>query len=1030
MKREGNPVTFPFFTFIPVLTNDLKFKIFSGHWMWLMLFVTSARAQVGFIDAGQGLSNRDVSCIYQTRDGFMWFGTPNGLNRYDGYNFTTYYHNRESDHSISNSKINCIYEDRQNRLWIGTGDGLNLLDQQTGKFIRVHSEGNSCMETGRTGFTGIEELADGSILAATDRGKIYRINDKLNCTVFIDLPPSGNVINSLKIDNDSNLWLITNHSRIRKFDISGVQDSTFKADWIEEIKTLVVPGSGRKELLFVNNHLRRLDVKNGDIIPDPFIDSLNAVISTSTAVLPLSNGELWLGCDGGKLFRVDLNTHTIHNFSHYLHPYLSSAVTAIHQDMTGMIWVGTSFGIVRFSPAKKLFHTILSVDPQKNFSEKNSIRGIIEDEKGDIYIGGYSGLFRYTPASGKLKYFDMVDFRGRSHEKYHTYCLLNDTSGYIWIGSEGLSFYRLNKKTGKFEFPAHRKKTNKSNIKHTYRLAWDNEGAILLGSSEGVWKYDIDRDSLYPFSSSANLPFPGEKSDIIDLLPAGPDEIWVATYGSGLYRLHRRKGITAYYSTTTDPPLSHNTITDLLPDTGGWLWIGTRGGGLNRLHPETGSIKYYSKVNGLADDLIAGMEDSEDILWISTFGGLSAFNKRTGKFKNYYEKDGLTDNEFNVAAHCKTRAGRMYFGGLNGINAFDPGQLNAKKGGKAPLLYLTRIVRQTKQHEGETSAGFNSGQVLQLASNENLISFYFAMADYFNPLKNRFLYKLEGMDDHWIHLENQHGLHLKGLSPGHYQLHIRGINSEGLEAANRLLIPIEVSAALYQRPWFQWSLLLTMLFIVYALFQYRHRQQTKLQELRTKISSDLHDEVGSILTRISIKADLLGQRWAGRVENNNHLTEIAEASRLATSTMNDVLWSVDARNDKMGNLLDHMREHVSEILSPKNISFDFKVKNINTGKEIDMGIRQNLFLIFKEAIHNIAKHSGADKVDIIMENKNKTFILTIHDNGRAKESQDRDPFPKGQGLKNMQMRAGYLNAALTIEHYNGYKITLTRKSFC
>ncbi|MEJ0033315.1 MAG: ATP-binding protein [Bacteroidota bacterium] len=294
-----------------------------------------------------------------------------------------------------------------------------------------------------------------------------------------------------------------------------------------------------------------------------------------------------------------------------------------------------------------------------------------------------------------------------------------------------------------------------------------------------------------------------------------------------------------------------------------------------------------------------------------------------------------------------------------------------------------------------------------------------ALTDYYKPQGNNFFYRLDN-DSTWVRIGNQNSLHLSQLPAGDHSIQILGKNLNDQQSLNTLTLNINVQQVFYKQAWFIALVLLTLIVVSWSFFKLKLNQLMEVQRLRTKIASDLHDEVGSMLTRISILTEVL------KIKNKNHseVEHIALASRQATSTMSDVLWSVDARNDKVENLVDRMRDHADSLLHPKNIDINFKIEGDGT-KELNMQTRQNLLLIFKEAINNIARHSNATRVEIGLKAGKNELSVMIKDNGSI--APPKNGKGSGQGLKNMQMRAKEINASLTFQNGDGFSVILQKK---
>jgi two-component sensor histidine kinase len=478
--------------------------------------------------------------------------------------------------------------------------------------------------------------------------------------------------------------------------------------------------------------------------------------------------------------------------------------------------------------------------------------------------------------------------------------------------------------------------------------------------------------------------------------------------------------VTGFFSSSTSPRLSNDEVLNLYEDGQGDLWICTQGGGVNRLVPRTGAMRYYTKLNGLPGNIAYGIIGQGDDLWISTDKGLARLSRKNDRITAFTVRNGITDNEFNTASFFRGSNGRLFFGSINGITSFDPAQIRRRE--DSSDIVLTGYSRYDGESRSvtETVYGLKNMEPVRLGYLDHSATFSFTLDNFEDPAQNRFAYLLEGLTPDWNVLGHQRVLRLGSLPAGSYLLRIKGYTPRGSATMNELRIPIVVGEAFYKTWWFTACVFLTVAILIYAVFRNRIIQLEKLQLMRTRIASDLHDEVGSLLTRISIHTELIKHT---RDNTSARLEEIAETSRLATATMSDVLWSVDSRNDRSGNLVDRMREHADQMLQPANKAVIFE-HNLDTSRAVGLIVRQQLFLIFKEAINNIVKHSTADTVYIGLHNEHRKFLMRISDNGSPRAA----PGRTGQGMKNMKMRAEKLGAVLTVEREGGYRITLVMEA--
>jgi two-component sensor histidine kinase len=318
----------------------------------------------------------------------------------------------------------------------------------------------------------------------------------------------------------------------------------------------------------------------------------------------------------------------------------------------------------------------------------------------------------------------------------------------------------------------------------------------------------------------------------------------------------------------------------------------------------------------------------------------------------------------------------------------------------------------------------NAMESITLSHRQNFFSFEFSSMDFSDPENNRFMYMLEGIDEEWIYSGDRNFAAYTKIDPGEYHFRVRGTNSDGRWSEAEASIWLTITPPFWQRWWFRGTMILLGLLGIYAIHLYRIRRVREIERLRTRIASDLHDDIGSALTRISVHSQqIMSQEELGRIRQSTR--KISELSREVVSTMSDIVWSIDARNDTLADMLSRMQDLTHSLLADHDIQVSFSHKGMDLKKPLKVQYRQNLYYIFKEAIHNIAKHSGADRVEIEIENTHAGFQMKIADNGSGY-----DPVSTkgGNGIRNMQMRAGRMGAKLAITTDQGVLIDLKMKS--
>ncbi|HSH51732.1 MAG TPA: triple tyrosine motif-containing protein, partial [Bacteroidales bacterium] len=413
---------------------------------------------------------------------------------------------------------------------------------------------------------------------------------------------------------------------------------------------------------------------------------------------------------------------------------------------------------------------------------------------------------------------------------------------------------------------------------------------------------------------------------------------------------------------------------------------------------------------------LAVLEDNYGNLWISNNNGLTKFNSSDSSMIYFSEKDGLQSKEFNSSSAFKNKKGEMFFGGVNGFNMFHPDSIRFNE--NIPQIAITDIKILNKSIPITKT---NEQNKLTISYFENFISFEFAVLDFTNPEKNEYKHMMEGFDEDWIYSGNKHTTDYTNLDPGDYIFKVIGCNSDGVWNLEGSSIALSILPPIWMTWWFRISLVVFILSILWYIHKIRLKRLIELEKLRTKIASDLHDEVGASLTSLSIQSQMLSyekddSKLDKRIETINNI------SKNTINTMRDVVWSIDSRNDTLQNLIEKMKETAFQILNERDIDIKYSIEIETPEKKLNIAIRQNIYLIFKEAINNTVKHSNATNIKVIVIVKNNSFDMSIKDNGSGISKLEENHHYGG--LSNMKLRARKIGGELKIINRNGVLIKL------
>lgn len=982
-----------------------------------------------------GLSNNSVQSILQDKSGILWFGTNGGLNRYDGTFFIQY--NILSQPALSNSSVTALMQDEKGLIWIGTENGLNILDPSANT-IRQFVHNDTIPASLPAGpIRSIQTVQNGHIYVMGETWLAQFTGNSQFAQVAVDssLLRKDMVLASFTEAGNQLLWLSyldQPTTLVHNRTANGVQHIGPAIARLSDYAKMYIDsrhitwgvssyGIGR-----YNSTSRQYDdwLKNPYTVSGPNLH-LRAAHCVDAA------GDIWQGNDRGGLVKYDLQQRQVTDYSSLLATVKASIVFCLYKDNNNTIWAGTDNGIIKLANREIPF-TNLSFSLHGSELKNIRCRRITADRYNNFYAGTENyGLLKQTrthtgsdttialstfgaPPVTVLPVVDNaihLQLDGR-YDIGYIYDMWYDGKDLLWMAGYGISRYNI--QTGATDiFLAKGDEAAMQQSINQFSIAWDGH-LFWTAGLHNLYTFDPATTTMQPFRDpSGNTPF--EELPCWSLASKG-EYLWAGT-ANGLYKVNTR---TKEVKKESLHRVLDFGINDITFDSDSACWISTAGGGVIRYNIYTKEIKQFTNKDGLSNNTVCGLLlDNNQNCWITTYAGLSYLDRQTGQFTNFYAKDGLNTDEFNRKALYKMQDGTMIVGGLNGYMQFDPAKVFTTR--QPVTIALTRFSKIDR--DGVTIDSIFNLQSLTnavIAPGDKFFSLHFMLSDQYDPAGNRFFYQLQGVDDAWHSIGNQHFVSFSGLSPGKYTLKIKGSTGGGSGSINELTIHIQVKQVFYRTIWFMALLVMAIAAIAWLVVRYRISQVKKIQYLRTRIASDLHDDVGSSLVRITVLADA-GKRDAAAGNMAEQLGAISGISRGAISTMKDVVWSIDARNDTMSGMIQYMQEHLHNMLTPANIDFELNHTGIAGSEKLSMEFRQNVYLIFKEAINNVVKHAGATRVQVDIQKDNVQFIMQIKDDGAGLKEKK---FNNGHGLYNMQLRAGRLKAVLDIVSDKGVIILL------
>jgi len=990
----------------------------------------------------QGLADRLVTDVLLHSSGFLWIATPSGLNRFDGYNFVEYDDHQDQVPSLSEIDIERIFEDHQNRiavLYRYNFFRFDLLDPSTNEITRIDLRPYTdvrgiarAIAPDRNGYVHVVSISD----TATH---VYRLDEELE--ERFTLPERNNIVSSeveLAPLLDGSYLINDEEKGMRWVDSSGHILKEFQTEDFENLETfpdqtdfLHEDNKGRVWLSFAQSgDIYRLDKRRKSwqrqtdyvsssparTVWEDHLGNLIFAFGEST-VRPPEYDRLICLTHGGDILDQS-----------YLLRESDGLFAMEARDFFKEVFMGSGNGLHIVQNNQSTITPLLQ-EAGAQESDKSKITGITAAQGRDLYITTQAGRwYRYDIP---LRDMDTLTLRDNRTFRLPIACggpVLEAHDGMIWSIScpqatrPVLTSYNPETKVAR-QYPYF----------HSFiDFAEDASGELWficerVNNKGLIVQFDPTTERFVElFDDEGKNPLRESRPYCIEA--SGDSVLWIGT-NRGIQRIQLNTNRTSRFTVSRNPETTNSySVLTIQRVSDSLLWLGTNHG-LVAFNPSGSILSAFSRKSGLSHDrIMAILPGNQGNLWISTYYGLSYYDRQQDLFRKFFREDGLTTNEFSPHAAWRASNGIYFFGSQNGINSFAPKDLLVRD--TTPKVLLTRITQYNPGEGGQIVQSNSLNEIEELVISHRVTYFQlnFTLPVYDRPSKNQYIAWLENYDKTWVYLGTNPVVRYTKLPPGRYTLHIKGAPPNGIWSSESLVIPVLVKQVFYKTWWFILLVIALVAGIIYLYLQSRLEQRLKVERLRTKLSSDLHDEMSGLLSGIAMQTDVLQMR----VEDGpakDKLKRIGQVSRQAMSKMNDVIWSIDSRKDKMESLIEHMRDHADNILHPLEINYDLELIKIDPEVIIPFEIRQDLFFIFKEAINNVAKHAHATEVRILLENTGKEFRLKVVDNGQGARLNGNGIEHKGQGLTNLRMRAQRIQANLDIRGDQGFSIELKMKRF-
>jgi ligand-binding sensor domain-containing protein/signal transduction histidine kinase len=1013
----------------------------NSDWLdWLSLDHETFRYDARIWQVDAGLPNNEIRAIAQTPDGYLWVGTPTGLARFDGEQFTVF--DAKNTPAMPNCSITALCTDREGALWIGTqGGGLFCL--KDGTFSHYGQQAGLAGNDLRV----ICQGRDGALWIGTTTGMSRYKNGKfINYTRKQGL--LSEVVTYIYEDRDQDLWIATGGglNRLRK---GGQMDAFAMPNGLpnDSVRAICQDKGGRiwigsnNGLLWYNWHesghfyayhygLSPTREDEWHESERPHFYAYNSRYGLSdpfvSAICEDREGNFWVGTYSGLnrfregRFFVELNNEGL--------PF--DRVNALFEDRQGDMWVGSKEGLARLTP--KHFSTL---DRQHGLNH-NDITSVLEDRSGTLWVGTWGGGVDDLKGDTITAYSATNDL---ASDLILSLCESKD--GSLWIGADfdgGLShlsngvFTKYTWKDGLINAP----------IKVLHE---DHSGTLWMGTSQGLGR--LQGGKFDRFTVQDHLA--GDAIRAICDDPQG--NLWIGT-DTGL-SLRRGSQFTNF---TVRDGLSDNAITALYVDPEQSLWIGTAAGGLNRYR--NGQFTSYTTKQGLfSDEIFEILEDDQGWLWMSCSKGVFRVRKQqlndldeekvsTIACTAYGKSDGMESTQCNGVgkpAGWKARDDRLWFPTSKGLVSVDPKA--ADMNSLPPAVFIEQLsadkkpVRLAGPNTAASSVDPGKGALL-IAPGRGELDFRYTALDLEAPERVHFRYQLEGVDSEWVDAGARRDAHYNNVYPGAYRFHVIACNKDGIWNLNGASLAVEVRPHLWQTWWYQTAVVLLVIgsaggaarFLAMRRMKRRLamlEQRNAVERERGRIAKDIHDDLGSSLTRIMLLGERTEEGLAHQEDVGLHVRKIIASARNTVQSLDEIVWAVNPENDTLDGLVMYISHYADEFFENTNIRWRLEVPPKMPDITLPAEVRHDLFLVVKEAFHNTLKHSGASVLRVCVSGEADSITIMIDDNGRGFEGNGAGSARKGNGLQNMRKRIEGLGGRFSVTSTmgQGTQVALTVK---
>jgi ligand-binding sensor domain-containing protein/signal transduction histidine kinase len=967
------------------------------------VFSQSLNLNLTALNSIDGLSQHTIQCIFKDKYGFMWFGTQDGLNKYDGYSFTVYKHQYNNPSTLPANNVTVICEDTEGNIWVGTRTGgLSKFDYALNKFKNFASKALDTSSISDNNISNIYCDKSGSLWIGTANG-LNRFDKKSNkFKRFLHTGKANSLshskINSIFEDSAHNLWIGTADGLNLLNKATGnakryVENTTSSQSTDNTINT-ITEDTHHQLWMGTNKGLKLLNRSTNTFTYFATEADKNSPkgINPIAAITADAGNRLWIGTYSTLLlfdtYKKQLIPLSDKANGENLIP--NDGIYALLKDKDGILWIGTSSqGILMYDRNLSTFplhKAALSNRP----SAKNIIRAIDEDKKGNLYLATDDGLDYFNRTTYSYKsYYHQPNNTNSLASNYTTVVITSKKDGHVWIGTDNSGLDCLDPNTGKFTHYVEGSGARFLNDNTIYGLLEDTQGNIWIGTYVGgINVFDTKTKTFTKYVHDAKNPASLGDNSVQTILQDRTGNIWIGGYSNGI-SIFNKKTKTFSRLNSRNSNLNCDIISVLYEDKKGNMWVGTMEGGLNYYNRKTGRFTAYTEQNGLINNTVNFItEDADGNIWLSTNKGVTCFNPTQKSFKNYDHYNGLKSQEYNIGAGIKLSNGEIALGGINGFNFINPRQLNFNK--NKPNVVITGFELFNKPvtvgAEGSPlQRSILNTKNITLTYSQSVFTITYAALSFTTPQHNQYAYQLLGFDDDWRHVGNQRKATYTNLDAGTYIFKVKAANNDGIWNTQEATIFITIKPPYWETWWFRTLAVLLVGVVAYQLLLYRKKQQSALKKLeenkfkervdavinaqeeeRRRIAESLHNEFGQLLFAAKMKIPSDNLETAGILNE-----AISKVRSISYELMPPILEDY--------GLEYALQDMASKKLKPERIKYQANITGLKT--RISPVLEIAVYRIVQELLNNIVKHAKADFVEMKISKKAEALHICLTDNG-------------------------------------------------